>query len=85
MTMMLSFRADEALVAELDAEAARAGVARSELLSRAVRELLYRLRCERDAEIYDRIPVVRTDRTGWDNEVWPDADDGADWVEVFGG
>lgn len=41
MTVMLSFRTDPSVVSELDAAAAEAGVARSDLLNRAVRELLY--------------------------------------------
>jgi metal-responsive CopG/Arc/MetJ family transcriptional regulator len=79
---MLSFRADDALAAELDVEAARAGVARSELLTRAVRELLYRMRCERDAETYARIPVAAAELFGAEVTAWPD-DDGTDWDAVF--
>jgi predicted transcriptional regulator len=85
MTTMLSFRADEPLAAALDAEAARAGVGRSELLNRALRELLYRLRCERDAEIYAKQPLTRSETGSWATETWTDDDDGTDWAEVFGG
>ena len=82
MTLTLSFRADESLAAELDAVAAEAGVARSELLNRAVRELLYRIRCERDAERYAAQPLSGAESSSWPAEAWPDDD--TDWSEVFG-
>ena len=85
MTTMLSFRADEELVTALDEETARLGLARSELLTRAVRELLYRLRCERDAEIYARLPLMADEMAGWAGEAWTDDEPGTDWSEVFGG
>lgn len=81
MTQTLSFRAEAALAEELDTAAAAAGVARSDLLNRAVRELLYRLRCERDAERYALHPLTAAETTAWPNEAWPDDD--TDWAEVF--
>ena len=84
MTTMLSFRADDELVTALDAETTRLGLARSELLTRAVRELLYRLRCERDAEIYARVPLTADEMAGWASETWAEDDPGTDWSEVFG-
>lgn len=85
MTTMLSFRTEEPLAAALDAEAARAGVGRSELLNQALRELLYRLRCERDAEVYAKQPLTSVETTGWATEAWVDDEAGTDWAEVFGG
>lgn len=82
MTVTLSFRADGALAEELDAAAAEAGVARSDLLNQAVRELLYRRRCERDAERYALQPLTTAETAAWPNEAWPDDD--TDWTEVFG-
>ncbi len=82
MTVTLSFRAEGTLVEELDAAAADGGVARSSLLNQAVRELLYRRRCERDAERYALQPLTTTETTAWPNEAWPDED--TDWTEVFG-
>jgi predicted transcriptional regulator len=82
MTQTLSFRADAALATALDAAAAEAGVSRSDLLDRAVRELLYRLRCERDAERYGARPLTAAEATPWPGEAWPDDD--TDWSEVFG-
>ena len=82
MTITLSFRADETLAEELDAAAAEAGVARSDLLNQAVRELLYRRRCERDAERYALQQLTTAETVAWPNEAWPD--DETDWTEVFG-
>jgi hypothetical protein len=81
MTQTLSFRAEVSLAEELDAAAAAAGVPRSDLLNRAVREFLYRLRCERDAERYALHPLTAAETTVWPNEAWPDDD--TDWAEVF--
>jgi Ribbon-helix-helix protein, copG family len=82
MTVSLSFRAEEKLAAALESEAARSGKSKSELMERAVRDLLYRLACERDAEIYDRIPLTAEEMTPWPSEVW--AEDDTDWNAVFG-
>jgi predicted transcriptional regulator len=82
MTQTLSFRAEPSLADELDAAAAEAGVPRSDLLNRAVREFLYRLRCERDAERYALQPLTRAESEAWPNAAW--ADDDTDWTKVFG-
>ena len=81
MTQALSFRADASLTEELDAAAAEAGVPRSDLLNQAVREFLYRLRCERDAERYALHPLTTAETAACPNEAWPDED--TDWTEVF--
>ena len=60
---------------------AAAGVPRSDLLNQAVREFLYRLRCERDAERYALHPLTAAETAAWPNEAWPDDD--TDWTEVF--
>lgn len=77
----VSFRADNATVAALEAEAERAGSTKSELLLRAVRDLLYRLACERDADLYDRAPLTETGL--WRAEAWVEDAPGTDWNEVF--
>lgn len=82
MTQTLSFRADPSLAEELDAAAAEGGVTRSDLLNQAVREYLYRLRCERDAERYAAQPLTEAETAPWPNEAW--SDDDTDWTEVFG-
>ena len=81
MTQTLSFRAETSLAEELDAAAVEAGVPRSDLLNQAVREFLYRLRCERDAERYALHPLTAAETAAWPNEAWPDDD--TDWTEVF--
>lgn len=81
MTQTLSFRTEASVAEELDAAATQAGVPRSELLNQAVREFLYRLRCERDAEQYARHPLTSAESTAWPNEAWPEDD--TDWTEVF--
>ena len=81
MTQALSFRADASLAEELDAAAAEAGVSRSDLLNRAVREFLYRLRCERDAERYAIRPLTAAETAVWPNETW--LHDDTDWAEMF--
>jgi predicted transcriptional regulator len=81
MTQTLSFRVEPSLADELDAAAVEAGVSRSDLLNQAVRQFLYRLRCERDAERYALEPLTTAETTPWPNEAWP-ADD-TDWNEVF--
>lgn len=74
----LSFRADDALAARLDRVARETGSSRSELLNRALRELLYRLACERDAEIYERELLTADELVAPNAQVWPGSDD-APW------
>lgn len=81
MTRTLSFRAEESVAEALDTAAAAAGVPRSDLLNQAVREYLYRLRCEHDVELYDLYPLTAAETAAWPNEAWPD--DEADWTGVF--
>ncbi|MFN0091747.1 MAG: ribbon-helix-helix protein, CopG family [Acidimicrobiales bacterium] len=81
MTQTLSFRAEASVAEELDAAATEAGVPRSELLNQAVREFLYRRRCERDAERYALHPLTAAETAAWPNEAW--LDDDTDWTEVF--
>ena len=79
----LSFRADDALVEALEREAARVGRSRSDLLSDALREFLYRSACERDAAIYEAHPV--SDEAGlWPAESWVEDRSDTNWDEVFG-
>lgn len=82
MTVTLRFRVDEKLAAALAAEAALSGVTRSDLVARATKELLYRLACERNAEIYGRLPITPEEAQPWPKEVW--AEDDTDWAQVSG-
>lgn len=59
---------------------------RSDLLDRAARERLYRLRCERDAERHALHPLSTAETTPWPNETWRNEtwpDDDIDWEDVF--
>ena len=51
---------------------------------RGLRELIYRSRCERDAEVYARVPLTDAEVAAWGSEVWADDEAGTDWSEVFG-
>jgi hypothetical protein len=50
-------------------------------MERAVKDLLYRLACERDAEVYAQIPQTAEESGPWPSEVW--AEDRTDWNSVF--
>jgi hypothetical protein len=80
----LSFRADDATAEALEREAARAGRSKSDLLSEALRDYLYKLACERDAAVYDEQPLSDDETTPWSNEAWAADEPGTDWDEVFG-
>lgn len=82
MAKTISFRCDDVIVQRLAAEVERSGTTKSDILVRAVKELLYRLACERDAEAYTRAPMA-PDEIAWSNEHWIDDEPGTDWTEVF--
>ena len=82
MAQTLRFRLETSVAQELDTAAATEGVPRSDLLNRAVREFLYRLRCERDAELYASHPLTASETAVWPNEAWP-VDD-TDWAAILG-
>ena len=84
MTTTLSFRLDDSLARQLDDEARRIGSTRSELLQQAVTDLLYRRACERDADIYDRLPMTATEVGGRGTDGWVDDAPGTDWESIFG-
>ncbi len=84
MTKTLSFRCDDSTVRELALEVKRSGSTKSDLLSMAVRELLYRRACERDAEAYARTPLTGEESAGWPDEHWIEDAPGTDWAKVFG-
>ncbi|MDY7104347.1 MAG: ribbon-helix-helix domain-containing protein [Actinomycetota bacterium] len=73
----LSFRVDEKLVTELDRLSTETGATRSALLNRALRELLYRAACERDARAYERQPLSTDELISPSAQVWPEGDDAA--------
>ncbi len=83
MTSTMSFRAEDDLVKALESEAARTGVTKSDLLVRAAKEMLYRLACERDAAIYDELPITADEQATWPQTQWPTDSPGTDWSEIF--
>jgi predicted transcriptional regulator len=77
MTTTLSFRVEERLADELDRVAEQTGSNRSKLLDRALRDLLYRLACERDADAYEMQPFTGDEVPAPMAQVWPEAGDAA--------
>ena len=53
------------------------------ILVQAVKALLYRLACERDAQAYAQLPLTPEETTGWSNEQWIEDEPGTDWAKVF--
>ena len=84
MSKTISFRCDDSTVQELAIEVKRSGSTKSDLLSQAVRELLYRRACERDAEAYASTPVTAEESAGWPDERWIEDAPGTDWSKIFG-
>ena len=84
MTTTLSFRADDRLAESLENEVSRSGSTRSEVLAAALRAYLYRLACERDADLYEKLPLTVVEQGEWVTETWLDDKVGTDWNEVFG-
>ena len=58
MTTQLAVRLPEELIRRLDALVPKTHANRSEAVRRAIELYLYRLACERDAEIYERFPLT---------------------------
>ena len=69
MTVQIAVRLPEALVQQIDE---LAGTTRSEAVRRALEAYVYRLQCERDAQIYARRPLTPSelamadDPNGWE-------------------
>ncbi len=83
MTTTLSFRVDDQLFRELEAEAKTSGLTKTQLLHEAIPDLLYRRACERDAELYAALPLRREETKLWATETWPKDEPGTDWEAVF--
>lgn len=58
MTTQLAIRLPEDLVRRLDALVPKTHASRSEAVRRAIELYLYRLACERDARLYERMPLT---------------------------
>lgn len=85
---MLSFRADETSAAEATAWATRLEIDRSELLRDARRRrrrlLLLRLTSERDAEIWEAVPLDAGESSLAGIADWGPAEDWAEWSHAAG-
>ena len=78
---MVSFRADEADVAEADRWAERLGVERSELLREALANHLARLAAEGDAAAFAAQPFGADEEALDIADDWGPAEDWSDWAE----
>ena len=81
MTKMVSFRADDDDVAEVDRWADRLGVERSELLREALAAHLARLAVEDDAGLYAAHPFAADDAALDATDDWGPDEDWSDWAE----
>lgn len=81
MTTMVSFRVDDADIAETDRWAERLGVERSELLRDALASHLARLAAEADVAAYEAAPLSAEELTLDAADDWGPAEDWTDWAE----
>jgi Arc/MetJ-type ribon-helix-helix transcriptional regulator len=58
MTTQLAVRLPDEVIRQLDALVPAAHQSRSEVVRRAIELYLYRLACERDARVYERLPLT---------------------------
>jgi Arc/MetJ-type ribon-helix-helix transcriptional regulator len=71
MTSQVAVRLPEELIAKLDELVPDHHSSRSDAVRRAIEVYLYQLACERDAELYERLPLtdaelaLADDPTGW--------------------
>ena len=80
MTIMVSFRAEEADIAAADRWADRLGVERSELMREALAAHLARLAAEGEADLYDARPVAADELALDEVDDWGPAEDWSDWA-----
>lgn len=78
---MLSFRVEDGEAKEAAIWAERMGVDRSELLRRAMRSYLGRLRAERDVERWVEQPLTEGERALEAISDWGPAEDWSDWAD----
>jgi len=79
MTTMVSFRAEEADIAEADRWANRLGIERSELMRDALAAHLARLAAEGESTAYDAHPVTDDELALDQVDDWGPAEDWSDW------
>jgi hypothetical protein len=81
MTVMISFRVDDADAAAADRWAKQLGLERSELLREALFAHLARLAAETEVAAYDEQPASAEDALFDDLDDWGPAEDWTDWQE----
>ena len=79
MTTTVAFRLDDALNTKLARAADLSGQTRTDVMTTALREYLYRLECERDLALYKADPST-IDELAMRSTLDPD---GTDWSEFF--
>ena len=77
---MVSFRAEEDDLAEVDRWAARLGMERSELLREALATHLARLAAEDDAAAFDTQPLTADESALDEADDWGPDEDWSDWA-----
>ncbi len=71
MTTQVAIRIPDSQLAAIDAMVPGRHQSRSEVIRRAVELYLYRLACERDADIYDAVPLDQKELAlGEDAAAW---------------
>jgi hypothetical protein len=79
---MVSFRVDEDEAAALRSWSNELGVERSQLLRDALHQYLVRLRSEREAAIYERVPMTENELAVSEVDDWGTAEDWSDWADA---
>ena len=79
---MVSFRADDEQIAELRRWSDELGVERSQLLRDALHRYLLRLQSEREAAIYEQIPLADEEVAVSQVADWGPAEDWSDWADA---
>ena len=78
---MLSFRVSPEEAARAKECAEYAGVALSELYREAIRRYINAILAERDAEIYEKMPLTEDELALSAVQYWLPAEDWSDWIE----
>lgn len=79
---MLSFRVPPEDAARAKETADYVGVGLSELFREALRLHINAILAERDAEIYEKMPLTEEELSSFDTaEYWPPAEDWSDWID----
>lgn len=79
---MLSFRVPPEEAARAKELSQELGITLSEMFREAFRRHLNALLAERDAEIYEKVPLTEEELSSFDAvEYWLPAEDWSDWIE----